>query len=160
MDGLFTGASSGTLRSLASAFRSGRLTATASRLTISRACPCPDDVVASITRLLSEGLSPPHLALLLDARADAIDAHGTNGNCVELVWTGPEIGASFSRDTSVVVRELFASAARSVLVSTFVIQANKAVFDALASRMDQVPDLRAQIFLNVGREWRDTRHES
>jgi phosphatidylserine/phosphatidylglycerophosphate/cardiolipin synthase-like enzyme len=159
MGGPFPGASAGTLRSLAEAFRSGRLNAGATRLTIARACPCPDGIIEEVARLLSEGMSPPHLALLLEARADAIEAGG-NGHGVELVWTGPEVGASFSRDTSVVVRELFERAERSVLVSTFVIQANKVVFEALARRMEEVPSLRAQIFLNVAREWRDTRHES
>ena len=39
----------------------------------------------------------------------------------ELVWTGPESAASQSRDTAIVVAELFRSATKSVLVSTFVV---------------------------------------
>ncbi|HUE85392.1 MAG TPA: DISARM system phospholipase D-like protein DrmC [Vicinamibacterales bacterium] len=160
MNVLFAGASAGTLRSLAEAFRTGRLGATASRLTIGRVCPCPDTVVANVTQLLGEGLAPAHLALLLDARADAIDGRVSGTNPIELVWTGPETGVSYSRDTSVVLRELFQSARRSVLVSTFVVNKGKTVFEALARRMEDVPDLRVQIFLHVGRERRDKRHES
>jgi phosphatidylserine/phosphatidylglycerophosphate/cardiolipin synthase-like enzyme len=157
---LFAGASAGTLRMLGEAFRTGRLGATASRLTIGRVCPCPETVVASITRLLSEGLAPAHMALLLDARADAIDGRVSGANPIELVWTGPETAVSYSRDTSVVLRELFQSAQRSVLVSTFVVNQGTAVFEALARRMEDVPDLRVQIFLHVGRDRRDKRHES
>jgi phosphatidylserine/phosphatidylglycerophosphate/cardiolipin synthase-like enzyme len=100
------------------------------------------------------------MALLLDARADAVDARSAGGSSVELVWTGPETAVAFSRDTSVVVRELFQAAQRSVIVSTFVIQAGKAVFDALARRMDEVADLNARFFLHVGRKRQDARHES
>jgi hypothetical protein len=38
---------------------------------------------------------------------------------VDLVWTGPEIAGASSRDTAVVVRELFASAHHSVLIAGF-----------------------------------------
>lgn len=38
---------------------------------------------------------------------------------LDLVWTGPDVLASAARDTSVVVRELFLSARRSVLVAGF-----------------------------------------
>jgi phosphatidylserine/phosphatidylglycerophosphate/cardiolipin synthase-like enzyme len=38
---------------------------------------------------------------------------------VELVWTGPDVAASLSRDTAVVVRELFASAQRSALIAGY-----------------------------------------
>jgi len=157
---LFAGASAGVLRALADAFGTGRLGASASRLTISRVCACPDTVVSDITRLLGEGLAPAHMALLLDARADAVEALNGGANPIELVWTGPETSASYSRDTSVVVRELFESAQRNVLVSTFVVRQGKTVFAPLAARMEAVPELRVRVFLHVGREWRDSRHES
>ncbi len=156
----FAGVAAGVLRVLAEAFRTGRLGASASRLTISRVCPCPDAVVSDITRLLGEGLSPAHMALLLDAHADAIEARSHGAHPVELVWTGPENATSYSRDTSVVVRELFETAARDVLVSTFVVRQGRTVLAPLAARMDAVPDLRVRLFLDVGRDWRDARHES
>lgn len=160
MDPLFPGASAGLLRSLADAFRSGRLGPAASRLTITRVTPCPDIVVAGVTRLLSEGMAPAHLALLLDAHADAIEARTAVSGSIELVWTGPETAASYSRDTSVVVRELFQSAQRSVLVSTFVMQRVSTVFESLAKRMEKIPELRVQLFVHVGRKERDTRLDS
>lgn len=160
MTAMFHGASAGVLRALADAFRSGRLGPTASRLTIGRVCACPDAVVSDVTRLLGEGLAPAHLALLLGAHADAIEARNHGSHPVELVWTGPENSTAYSRDTSVVVRELFESAQRSVLVSTFVVRQGKTVFAALAARMEAVPDLRVRLFLHVGRDWRDTRHDS
>ncbi len=101
-------------------------------------------MVADLTRLLGEGLAPTHLALLLDSHADALESPMATAQHVELVWTGPESGVAYSRDTSVVVRELFAAAKHSVVVSTFVVRQGKRVFEALAARMDEVPDLQAR----------------
>ena len=47
-----------------------------------------------------------------------------------------------------------------MLVSTFVVQQPETVFRALAERMEEVPGLRVQVFVHVGRDNRDTRHES
>ena len=57
---------------------------------------------------------------------------------VELVWTGQEVVGSQSRDTSVVVRELFSTAKSSILISSFAVDKGKkaqALFGVLASRM-------------------------
>lgn len=160
MAGLFEGMSGGALRTVADAFRSGRLGTTAGALAINRVCACPEAAVFDLQRLLGEGMLPAHLALLLGASADALERPMAKAQAVELVWTGPEGVGAFCRDTSVVVRDLFASAQRSVLVSTFVVNQAGTVFEALAQRMDEVPDLQAQIFLHVPRGHRDTRYDS
>jgi phosphatidylserine/phosphatidylglycerophosphate/cardiolipin synthase-like enzyme len=97
--------------------------------------------------------------MLLDAYASAAEARVGHVDA-ELVWTGPEAGAARSRDTAVVVRELFGVAQRDVIISTFVVRQADAVFRPLAERMHQVQDLRVRLFLNVGRDWRDTTLES
>lgn len=73
---------------------------------------------------------------------------------VELVWTGPErLGAS-SRDTKVVVAQLFARAQRSVLVSSYSLGSGALLFAPLAARMAEIPSLRVRMFfdLTVGDE--------
>lgn len=73
---------------------------------------------------------------------------------VTLVWTGPErLGAS-SRDTKVVVAELFARARRSVLVSSYSLGSGATLFAPLAARMAEIPALRVRMFfdLTVGDE--------
>ncbi len=155
-----SGASAGVLRALANGFRSGRLGGSVSRLTLNRICHCPEVVVDEVIRLAGEGMAPAHLALLLDARADAVEGRMSGALPMELVWTGPESADSRSRDTSVIARDLFAAAERTVLVSTFVIRQAGFVLEPLAKRMDERPDLVVRLFLHVGRDWRDTRHES
>lgn len=158
MGSLFDGASASNLRALAAAFRSGQLTSGVSALAISRVCACPAIVSDAVCGLARDGMVPAHLALLLDSAAEAVEARMAVG--AELVWTGPETTVAHSRDTAVVVSELFASAKRSVLVSTFALYQAGMVFKALADRMSEIPELRAELFVHIGREDRDTRHES
>ncbi len=158
MSSLFEGASASSLRALAAAFRSGQLSSGVSPLSISRVCVCPERVSEVVCVLARDGMMPAHLALLLDSGAEVIEARMTGG--AELVWTGPETTVAHSRDTAVVVSELFASAKRSVLVSTFSLFQASMVFKTLAETMAAIPKLRAQLFVHVGRPDRDTRHES
>jgi phosphatidylserine/phosphatidylglycerophosphate/cardiolipin synthase-like enzyme len=158
--GPFDDASAGTLRALATALRSGQLGPSITRMTLARVAHCPDSIATELCRLSTEGLAPAHMALLLEIAADAAEQRLSGGMPVSLVWTGPESAISQSRDTAVVVEELFAHAERFVLVSSYVVQGGKTVFRSLAERMAVRPELRVQLFLHVGRERRDTRDES
>lgn len=82
-----------------------------------------------LNRLTELGLQPNQIAV--QRTADQI----------ELVWTGPETEGAHSRDTGVVVRELFAQARISVLVSGFAVFQGKQVFKTLADQMDSKPGL-------------------
>ncbi|MDP2321189.1 MAG: DISARM system phospholipase D-like protein DrmC [Acidobacteriota bacterium] len=147
------------LRAIAQALRSGQLGSPLSRLALKRIAPsCSDNCVGQLANLDADGIKPAHLALLVDAAAEAAEARMSLA--AELVWTGPETSVAHSRDTSVVLAELFESATRSVMVSTFALQEPKLIFRALADRMAQVPGLKVQLFVHVGRDKRDSRHES
>ncbi len=147
--------SAGTMRRLADVLASGRLTAPLSAFSLKRAAPCSNEFAAQVLRLSDEGMSPAHLAMLLNATAEAVEARNA-ANGTELVWTGPEVPGVSSRDTSVVVQELWRGAERDVIVSTFVVQNVAAVFLSLAQRMDELPTLRVRIFLHINRSHRDT----
>ncbi|MBD1842486.1 phospholipase [Cyanobacteria bacterium FACHB-63] len=112
------------------------------------------EVVDELNRMSAIGTSPTHIAytlnLLAAERAMAQQMHDR----VELVWTGQEIAGSLSRDTAVVVRELFSTAKRSVLISSFAIDRGekaRTLFEGLACRMDTNPSLRVRMFLNIHR---------
>src|SRR6185436_8411876 len=75
---------------------------------------------------------------------------------LQLVTTGPEVDGSDNRDTSVVVRELFANAARDVLVAGYAVYQGRRVFQALADRMRDVPSLSVALFLDIQRGNGDT----
>lgn len=155
----FDGASAAALRSLAQALRSGQLPSPISRLAVRRVAPAASDaVVDALTKLAAEGLAAHHAAELLEAHASLAEARMSSD--AELVWTGPETTVARSRDTAVVLAELFSGATKSILISTFVIHRPDRVFRPLAERMAQAPDLHVRLFANVRRGLHDTRHES
>jgi phosphatidylserine/phosphatidylglycerophosphate/cardiolipin synthase-like enzyme len=57
--------------------------------------------------------------LLEVVRLIAEERRTQKGARVELVWTGPDVPASLSRDTAVVVRELLASVQRSAVIAGY-----------------------------------------
>jgi phosphatidylserine/phosphatidylglycerophosphate/cardiolipin synthase-like enzyme len=153
--GLFDGASAGTLRRLAEAFRTGRLGAGASRFSVFSVTPCPETVTDDVLRLVGEGMSESHLVLLLESAADCVEIRGSHVRA-ELVWSGPEVAGPRSRDTSVVLQALFSQAKDEVLLSTFVVHQPAVVFRGLADRIAERPALNARVFLHIGRGLRDT----
>ena len=63
------------------------------------------------------------------------EREGARRGAVELVWTGPETKTSTSRDTAVVVRQLFTSAQRSVLVAGYAFDHGKDILEPLHTAM-------------------------
>jgi phosphatidylserine/phosphatidylglycerophosphate/cardiolipin synthase-like enzyme len=61
-----------------------------------------------------------------------------------------------NRDTSVVVRDLFAHAESDVLVAGYAVYQGQKVFQALAERMNDVPALKVRMFLDIQRPQTDT----
>lgn len=77
----------------------------------------------------------------------------------ELVWTGPETKVSSARDTSVVLRELFAKARKSVLIAGFRFDHGKTLLEPLHAVMRDHA-VTCSIFADrseakafIGREW-------
>lgn len=75
---------------------------------------------------------------------------------LDLVISGPAAPAAPTRDTSVVVRELFNGAERSVLAVGYAVYQGHRVFEALARRMEAVPDLSVRLCLDIRRPAGDT----
>ena len=150
------------LLNLADSIESGRLAPPFTPLAVGRLLPRAeaDEVSQELKRLAESGMQTNHIAYVLRTLADErADARHTD-EAVELVWTGPETTGSASRDTGVVVRELFANASHSVLVAGFAIAQGKHVFKSLADRMESLPGLQVRMFLNVSRPYRDETPEA
>lgn len=69
---------------------------------------------------------------------------------LDLVWTGPETRGATSRDTAVLVRELFAKARRSVLIAGFSFDHGRAIFAPLHEVM-RVHEVTTEIFIDIER---------
>ena len=135
---------------VAEALESRRLSPTYSSFALQRLLPAPqaESVAAALTQLSS---NPAALAAMLRLLAEERACAHQAQDQLELVWTGPEVDGAQSRDTAVVVRELFAHAQRSVLIAGFAVYQGREVFAALAQQMDANPALVVKMYLNVGR---------
>jgi phosphatidylserine/phosphatidylglycerophosphate/cardiolipin synthase-like enzyme len=148
----------GDLLALAKALRTERLGPPFSTFALRRALgtPAVEAVAAELERLSAAGAPPAALAESLELLAEERTESSGAADHTELVWTGPTTDSASTRDTAVVLRELFASAATSVLVAGFAVYQGKDVFRALAERLDGQSQLAVRMFLNVGR---DSQHD-
>lgn len=146
------------LRTLAEALKMGRLSFPISSVSISRYCPNGDSasIAETLQNLGKEGATAASIASMLLILADAKMNYSGGNNAVDLVWTGPETPEAPSRDTAVVVRELFASACEHVLVAGYAVYQGKEVFRVLAERMEALPSLQVDFFLDVQRGHKET----
>ena len=119
-----------TLVNLAVALETDRLSPPFSTSNLANYIPAAlnRNIVDELNRLNVMGVHSQHIAytlrLLAEERSTSqavSDAYGGLRLRIDLVWTGPEIAGSQSRDTGVVVRELFSTAKISVLISSFAI---------------------------------------
>ncbi len=106
--------------------------------------------------LAEQGFSPKQIATVFELILADRDGRQAVESSIDLVTSGPEAPGITNRDTSVVVRELFAHARESVLVIGYAVYQGQQVFATLAARMQQLPSLQVQFFLNVPRPDADT----
>lgn len=150
MTRLLTGLTCAGLRTLASAAAGGRLGRPYSAVAVGRLLG-PGVGAEVAAELESLCLDPAALARVLGMIEAEREAAERAAGGPELVWTGPEVPGSASRDTGVVVRELFSGANRSVLVAGFAVYQGKDIFETLARRMEEVPALAVKLYLNIQR---------
>jgi len=114
-----------------------------------------DSVAECLEMLAPRQLTPDQLALVLRAFAAGRAAGGGTPVDVEVVVTGPD-ATSVTRDTGVVMRQLFDRARERVLAVGFAVHQGKSVFQALARRMEEDRSLDATLCIDVRRPRGDT----
>ncbi|MBD2541476.1 DISARM system phospholipase D-like protein DrmC [Coleofasciculus sp. FACHB-SPT36] len=150
---------------LAAALETGRLHAPFYESSLASYVPgalCRE-IVRELNQLQAMGATPNYIAYTLRLLATERESSQEVRDRIGLVWTGQEVVGSESRDTSVVVRELFTTAKTSVLISSFAIDRGKKareLFGVLAERMDANSALQVRMFLNVQRPHRSQAPES
>lgn len=151
---------SSSLRALADALRSGRLSPPYTAAALHVYCPGDDRsaIAGRMQQLDDEGLRPAHLALVLETIVQTRAREAPEGRSVDLVWSGPAAKGLANRDTGSVVRELFNSANEEVLLAGYAVHQGRDVFRALAERMDERPALRVRMFLDIQRHLGDEAH--
>jgi phosphatidylserine/phosphatidylglycerophosphate/cardiolipin synthase-like enzyme len=145
------------LSQIAGGLRSGRLSPPFSSLLLRRYLSetLAGRVAIELQQLTSDGMDPRHLAACLEMLCADRRQRPLAEDLIDLVWTGPEAPGIVNRDTSVVVREMFHSARESVLVAGYAVYQGQVVFKELADRMDQIPALQVQMYLDIQRQPHD-----
>ena len=158
MTAAFSRLSDADLRELASALKSRRVSAPYSELQVNRILSpkLAADVTVALQELVTAGFNEQQIATTLEMLL-CDRSEGRKGEPpIDLVTSGPEAPGITNRDTPVVVRELFAHANKSVLVVGYAVYQGQSVFEALAHRMEQIPDLDVRMFLDIARPDKDT----
>lgn len=150
------------LKAIREAIESRRLEAPFGEISVGRCCSnkWALDAAEELQRLTEMGCSGQSIADLLGILAEQRLGQVGVEDLIDLVWTGPEAPGAPSRDTSVVVSELFSNAQHSVLVAGYAVYQGRVVFRALAKRMEKVPGLTVKMFLDVRRQHGDTTADS
>ena len=150
------------LRALAGAIRMARLTAPYSELAIGQiiGSSVSHSVASSLQQLAQTGMEPAGLAGTLELLASALSERPKVEELVEIVATGPKVSGVANRDTAVVVSELFRQAERSVVVAGYAVYQGQKVFQALAARMKERPELAVRMYLDIQRKLGDTSMDS
>jgi len=150
------------LKQLSAALRSGRLRIPLTAFSLHRfiSPDLADSVATELQRRVDEGYTPTQLADLVEVIVQDRAEHGSGKDLLDLVWTGPEASGTANRDTGVVVRELFHSANKSVMIAGYAVYQGHMVFRALADRMEQKPEMRVRMFLDVRRPDGDVASEA
>lgn len=146
------------LVALAEALRAGRVRAPFTAIALHRVigAECAGPVAAGLESLTALGGIPDTIAAMLETIVADRKARPTADDVIDLVTTGPEALGVANRDTSVVVRELFANAHSDILVVGYAVHQGQRVFAALADRMCQCPSLQVRMFLDIQRSPTDT----
>jgi phosphatidylserine/phosphatidylglycerophosphate/cardiolipin synthase-like enzyme len=150
------------LRALAHAVKSGRVSAPFTAMSLQRYMAPADVMVAAseLERLADSGMNKESLLFAIELLSDERGKQALPDDSIDLVWTGPEADGVPSRDTSVVVREMFAMATETVLLAGYAVFQGREVFAALTNRMEEIPTLKVKMFLDVQRGRGDTTLDS
>ena len=150
--------SASTLGSLAVAIERGIVVAPFGAMSLGRHVPGAElgDAAHLLQHLHACGIGERGLAAAIRA-VEAARRIAEERPAPTLVWSDLDIAGS--RDTGVVCNELFRTAVRSVLLSTFNLghkakegaEKGNPVLRPLAMRMAEVPDLKVRLFVNLRR---------
>ena len=156
---MFAGQSSQDLRSLATALDNGRLAEPFGEIAVSgMGIPGSKSVANELVALAALAFSAKQMARLIEALAIERATVERDRGKIELVATGPDPHER-SRNTAIVVEQLFRVARERVLIVGFALYGGREIFKTLAARMDGDPNLAVTCCFDISRQRSDTTSE-
>ncbi|MFN3194047.1 MAG: DISARM system phospholipase D-like protein DrmC [Aureliella sp.] len=141
------------LQTLIDALASERIVGPYSELLVSRflSSAVASNVSKALKEYASLGFTTKQISATLELLREDRRGREEKRTPIDLVVSGPEAAGAANRDTAVVVNELFKHAQESVLVVGYAVYQGQKVFQSLADRMEQMPNLTVRFFLDVAR---------
>lgn len=147
----------GSLRSLGASLRAGMLSAGISRFGVQQAAGADAAAVeAALQTLTATGFSPSHMAIVVQAIADARESQPDPTSLFDLVLSGPDLPGVPTADTAAVVNTLITQSQREVLLVGYAIHNGRDLFRPLAERMGLNHALKVTFCLDINRPYGDT----
>ncbi len=145
------------LRSLATSLREGPLSLGITRQALTQIVgPHAGELFICFDALREQGMTPNHIALLIEAVAAARENAATPQQLFDLVISGPEVGGVPTADTAATVQTLIEDAQSEILLVGYAVHNGKRLFKRLAERMNEAPTLRVAFHLDIPRKLADT----
>jgi phosphatidylserine/phosphatidylglycerophosphate/cardiolipin synthase-like enzyme len=145
------------LKSLATALRSGRVTAEDVSISLSRILGRSGQPLASgVQALFAAGMSAEQAAIVIDGILAARTRSGNAGEGVELVLSGPDVVGIPTGDTAATMRRLIADAQREVILVGYAVHRVRDLFEPLADRLANDSAFSVVLYLDIARPQRDT----
>ncbi len=115
---------------------------------------------AQLEEFLRDGWSTSTLSRLAAELAEARKRIGDPSLLFELVLSGPEAPGVPTQDTAATMQGLIAEAREEILLVGYAVHNARSLFEPLAERMQHIPSLRVELYLDISRPYSDTSLDS
>jgi hypothetical protein len=145
------------LRSLAASLREGPLSSGITRYTLQQIAGIEaTELKTCLEGLQQNGMTPAHIALLVEAIAQARDYKPNPSSLFELVLSGPDVPGIPTGDTAATIHSLIEEATFEVILVSYAVHNGERLFERLAARVEALPSLRVICCLDISRKYTDT----
>ena len=142
------------LRGLAAALESGLLSGGITRSGVAQAAGVDaTEVAATLRDLGAAGLTPPQMSLIVRGIAEARGTVAKPSDLYDLVLSGPDLPGVPMSDTAAVMHTLVTHAEREILLVGYAVYDGRRLFDPLARRMEERPELAVTLCLDIARPY-------
>jgi hypothetical protein len=146
-----------TLRALVASLREGPLAAGLSRHALAQVVGKQAAAVhGNLEELQKRGMTPAHIAMMLEAIAETRQRAANPQLLFELVLSGPEVPGVPTADTAATLQTLIENVETEILLVGYTVHNGKRLFKRLAERMESAPALRVVFCLDIARKPADT----
>lgn len=115
-----------------------------------------EELAQCVAKLVAQGWTNAQIADLAAAVGESRDQAANPEKLFDVVLTGPDVAGVPTRDTAAVFHTLISEARNEVLLVGYAVYNGRRLFEHLASRMRENPQLHVEFLLNIPRNYRDT----